>query len=134
MNEEEKSLAQRAVEALERIAENYPPVISRRIFSADTDVVAAGTALTIIRTIDWRHWAVKISALYADARENCDYEWRFAGSVYKFNDIEFDFGARADEEAYKEIVLTITNPTTTNWAIGHYVRGWAVSKKEVQDA
>jgi len=114
---------------LERIAENYPELNSTRIFTADTDIVVAGTSLTIIFSLNWRHFKIKLSSLYADVRTDCDYQWKFAGNTYNFNDISFDFGMKASEDSYHEITLIITNTGTTDQEIGYYITGWAVYKE-----
>ena len=116
------------VSLLERIAENYPEIESTRVFACDTDTVAAGTSLTVIFSLNWRHYRIKITELYADARTDCTYQWKFAGNTYDFNDISFDFGEKASEDSYHEITLIISNTGTVSQEVGYFVKGWAVFK------
>lgn len=115
--------------ALERIAENYPEIESTRVFTSDTDTVTAGTSLTVIFVLNWRHFRIKVSGLYADARTDCTYQWKFAGNTYDFNDIALDFGMKASEDSYHEITLIISNTGAVDQEIGYYVKGWAVYKE-----
>jgi len=114
---------------LERIAENYPEINSVRIYSGDTDVVAGGTSLTVTFELDWEHWRIKITELYADERTDCDYTWKFRGSTYNLNEVTFDFGAKAVEDTYHKIELTVDNTGTDDKEVGYYTKGWAVKKE-----
>ncbi|MBA7467764.1 hypothetical protein ES707_02985 [subsurface metagenome] len=115
--------------ALKRIAENYPEIESTRVFACDTDVIAASTSLTVTFLLNWRHFRIKVSELYADARTDFTYQWKFAGNTYDFNEITFDFGMKAVEDSYHEITLVIANTGTVDQEVGYYVRGWAVYKE-----
>lgn len=114
---------------LEQIAENYPQIESTRVFACDTDTVTAGTSLTVTFLINWRHFRLKVTQLYADARTGCSYLWKFAGNIYEFNDVEFDFGMKASEDSYHEITLIISNTSAVNVEVGYYVKGFAVYKE-----
>ena len=92
-------------------------------------MVVAGTRLTVIFSLNWRHFSIKVTELYADARANCTYEWWFAGSHYRFNEASFDFGKKAVEDAYHEIRLVISNTGAANQSLGYYVKGFAVAKE-----
>ena len=114
---------------LEQIAENYPEIESRRVFACDTDTVVAGTSLTVTFLLNWRHYRIKVTALYADARTDCTYLWKFAGNTYEFNDVTFDFGMKASEDSYHEITLIISNTGAAAQEVGYYVRGFATYKE-----
>ena len=122
------SLDERAVTALERIAENFPPLECLIFFYGDTDTVAAGSSLTVIFRLNWRHWALKIKQLYADPRTDCDYEWWFAGEYYTYNDVDLPFPRKAIEDSYHEIKLKITNTGASAQEVSYNLNGWAIRK------
>lgn len=114
---------------LERIAENFPERTSTRFFTAGTDTVTAGTSLTVTFSISWRNWKLKLTELYCDSRTDCTYTWYFAGQEFDLNEVTFDWGMKAVEDTYHEIVLVVANAGASDQEVGYYVKGFATYKE-----
>jgi len=122
----ENPIELKAMQLLERIAENYPARDDVRFYTPSTDTVTAGTSLTVTFTLR-RDFEIHVTKLYCDARASCTYTWIFAGISYSINEVDFDWGkrTRVDED---EITLVVANAGGTDVDVGYYIRGWARRK------
>lgn len=118
------NLDERAVRALERIAEHYPGRDDLIFFVSGTDAVPAGTALNVIFTLR-RDFRTRISELYCDARADCRYFWTFGGIRYPFNEVNFNPARRVRGGDEVRIVLRIENMGAAVVEVGYYIKGWA---------
>ena len=118
------NLDERAVRALERIAEHYPGREDLIFFVPGTETIPAGTALTKTFVLR-RDFRTRISELYCDARVDCRYFWTFGGVQYPFNEVNFSPARRVREGDEVKIVLRIENLGAAAVEVGHYIKGWA---------
>ena len=118
------NLDERAVRALERIAEHYPGEEDLIFFVPGTDTVPAGTALTTTFVLR-RDFRTRISELYCDARADCRYFWTFGGVQYPFNEVSFAPAKRVRGGGEGKIVLRIENFGAAAVEVGYYIKGWA---------
>jgi len=113
----------RIIELLQRLCDNHPAREDIRFFSADADVAPASSILTVtwnLRT----DFEIVVTKMYADARDDCTYEWRYSGVSYEFNQVEFDDGQRVRKD-YEQVQLIVTNAGAVDQDVGYYIRGWA---------
>ena len=114
---------QKIIKLLERMATNYPSREDVRFFSGDADTAPLGSTLTVTWTLR-TDFEIVIDEMYADAKDDCTYDWRYSGNVYPFNEVNFSYGKRVTIDM-DTLVLVVTNAGAVNQAIGYYLRGWA---------
>ena len=117
-------MGERAIRALERIAEHYPGREDLIFFVPRTDTVPAGTALTATFGLR-RDFRTRISELYCDARADCRYFWTFGGTQYPFNGVSFAPARRVRGGDEVKIVLRVENFGAAAVEVGYYIKGWA---------
>ena len=99
---------------------NMPWEGSDRFCEGDTDLVTAGTMLTITFPIE-HLWSVKLVKFYAEAIRGLEYEWIINNQSYSMSEGEFYLG----KTMIADIVLIIANPTTVNEYVPYRIEGWA---------
>lgn len=108
------------IELLNAQLENQPRKDSERFFVGDSDMVGAGTALTVTFSVS-RQWVTRLVKAYCDVRDGFNYTWTIDGRPIDVNLAEFYHGRHITGES---IILRIENPTAVDEFVGYYLYGW----------
>lgn len=108
------------IELLNAQLENQPRKDSERFFVGDSDMVGAGTALTVTFNVS-RQWATRLVKAYCDVIDGFNYFWIIDGRQIDLNQAEYYQGRHITAET---IVLRVENPTAADEFVAYCLYGW----------
>lgn len=108
------------INLLNAMLENQPRHDSDRYFVGDSDLIPAGTALTVTFELS-KQWVTRLVEAYADVRTNFNYTWTIEGRQVDVNIAKFYKGKPLTGQS---IILRIENPTAADEWVGYYIYGW----------